>query len=319
MNDETVSGDMTAERGLDCPVCRQQGRGGNWFCVDPSHKTTTHLSGDDFQASGDGYELAAHRNGDGSVTIKATAVVTLPNDDAADFADWLRRVCPRHEIAQLRGWKESAMTVLAEWDRVHEALGQPGPLGASKALSSLAEIERLVAAVAGLQEEGRPEPRRQELRDEDAWADCVICEAPQWRVCWNCSSPELRSREAGTGEPRPEPARYSCGNPEPHEAHVHGLFSATNGAWCVGVPAAPPVPEKEPEKVWRCVNPEGMNKPCAERGLLRYTLPHIAFCGLVDAPAEPHPWGEVALPGEDAWRTEDAAVDAPTATPGGEG
>ena len=52
----------------------------------------------------------------------------------------------RREIAELRAWKESALVVLSEWDRVHEALGSPGPLGMSKATCSLVEIERRSAA-----------------------------------------------------------------------------------------------------------------------------------------------------------------------------
>ena len=56
------------------------------------------------------------------------------------------------ETADLRAWKESAMSVLAEWDRVHDALGRPGPLGRSLALNTLAEVERLVAENARLRE-----------------------------------------------------------------------------------------------------------------------------------------------------------------------
>ena len=52
----------------------------------------------------------------------------------------------------LRAWKESAMSVLAEWDRVHDALGRPGPLGRSLALNTLAEVERLSAENARLRE-----------------------------------------------------------------------------------------------------------------------------------------------------------------------
>lgn len=53
------------------------------------------------------------------------------------------------EIERLRGWKESAMSVMAEWDAVFEALGRPGPLGGSKATSALAEVERLRAESGG--------------------------------------------------------------------------------------------------------------------------------------------------------------------------
>lgn len=56
------------------------------------------------------------------------------------------------ETADLRAWKESAMSVLAEWDRVHDALGRPGPLGRSLALNTLAEVERLSAENERLRE-----------------------------------------------------------------------------------------------------------------------------------------------------------------------
>lgn len=44
------------------------------------------------------------------------------------------------------------MSVLAEWDRVHDALGRPGPLGRSLALNTLAEVERLSAENERLRE-----------------------------------------------------------------------------------------------------------------------------------------------------------------------
>jgi len=49
----------------------------------------------------------------------------------------------RAENERLRDWKASAMSVLGEWDRVFMALGEPGPLGGSKAANALAEVERL--------------------------------------------------------------------------------------------------------------------------------------------------------------------------------
>lgn len=47
------------------------------------------------------------------------------------------------ELASLRRWKQEAMTVLAEWDRVHEALGRPGALGESKASGALAAVDAM--------------------------------------------------------------------------------------------------------------------------------------------------------------------------------
>ena len=44
-------------------------------------------------------------------------------------------------LEQLLAWKDSAMKVLRQWDEVFNALGSPGPLGASKAKSALDEIE----------------------------------------------------------------------------------------------------------------------------------------------------------------------------------
>ena len=47
------------------------------------------------------------------------------------------------EVERLAEWKRSAIGVLAAWDAVFDALGQPGPLGGSKAENALAEVERL--------------------------------------------------------------------------------------------------------------------------------------------------------------------------------
>lgn len=45
------------------------------------------------------------------------------------------------ELDQLRRWKEEAMLVLAEWERVWEAAGRAGPLGGSKAENVRRKIE----------------------------------------------------------------------------------------------------------------------------------------------------------------------------------
>ena len=70
------------------------------------------------------------------------------------------------EAADLRAWKESATTVLAEWDRVFDALGQPGPLGGSKAANALTEVERRTAENERLRAE----------RDDLAQGDAVVME-----------------------------------------------------------------------------------------------------------------------------------------------
>ena len=48
-------------------------------------------------------------------------------------------------IERLRGWKADALVVMADEDRVWQAAGRPGPLGASKSECVIAEIERLTA------------------------------------------------------------------------------------------------------------------------------------------------------------------------------
>lgn len=47
------------------------------------------------------------------------------------------------EVEQLRRWRTEATLALNEWDKVYQALGQPGALGDSLAAASLAEIKRL--------------------------------------------------------------------------------------------------------------------------------------------------------------------------------
>ena len=53
------------------------------------------------------------------------------------------------ELARLRRWKAEAIAVLDQWERLHIALGSPGRLGESKAVASLAEIQRRIVAAAG--------------------------------------------------------------------------------------------------------------------------------------------------------------------------
>lgn len=55
--------------------------------------------------------------------------------------------CIREEVEPLEVWKESAIKVMGEWDKVWTALGNPGKLGESTATASLAEVVRLRALV----------------------------------------------------------------------------------------------------------------------------------------------------------------------------
>jgi hypothetical protein len=56
-------------------------------------------------------------------------------------ADLARRAL--EHIEYLERWQAEATAVLAEWDRVHEALGSPGQLGRSMAVASRREVLRL--------------------------------------------------------------------------------------------------------------------------------------------------------------------------------
>lgn len=60
------------------------------------------------------------------------------------IADFKQAIADRDEqIKQLRAWKESALSVLAEWDAAYVACGSPGPLGESKAVAVRSKIEQL--------------------------------------------------------------------------------------------------------------------------------------------------------------------------------
>jgi len=89
------------------------------------------------------------------MTPEARAEVRFPlDDDAPDFDNVLRQrgyfTAIREQVEPLEGWKESAIKVLGEWDKVHEALGKPGKLGESMAAASLAEVQKLRALVQEL-------------------------------------------------------------------------------------------------------------------------------------------------------------------------
>lgn len=48
-----------------------------------------------------------------------------------------------YELDRLRKWKKEAQLVMADWEKVWEALGSPGELGQSKAEAALEEIKKL--------------------------------------------------------------------------------------------------------------------------------------------------------------------------------
>lgn len=50
-------------------------------------------------------------------------------------------------VAELTGWKESAMEVLSGWEAVHLALGRPGRLGESKSKGALERVAELTATI----------------------------------------------------------------------------------------------------------------------------------------------------------------------------
>ena len=58
----------------------------------------------------------------------------------------------RAEVDRLIAWKVEAMTVLREWEQVWVDAGRPGRLGCSKAAGVRAELARLRACNAALEE-----------------------------------------------------------------------------------------------------------------------------------------------------------------------
>ena len=65
------------------------------------------------------------------------------------------------QVRELERWKAEGMVVLAEWDRVWEALGRPGRLGESKALSVLAALSGVSGPTGFVRRAGqRTDPSR---------------------------------------------------------------------------------------------------------------------------------------------------------------
>ena len=63
------------------------------------------------------------------------------------------------ELRNLRRLVVEAMAVMADWERVWDALGRPGLLGQSKAKASLAEVIELRAVGADIEDTGRERER----------------------------------------------------------------------------------------------------------------------------------------------------------------
>lgn len=83
--------------------------------------------------------------------------------DALGFdndAELIRRIIdPQTTVGQLRSWKNLAMQVLAEWDKIHEELGKPGRLGQTKSNASLEEVQRWKDEInAAFDATGQPAP-----------------------------------------------------------------------------------------------------------------------------------------------------------------
>lgn len=70
----------------------------------------------------------------------------LDSNDARALlvGDARRTICQLDAAAQdLLRWKDEALTVLGQWEKVWQAAGRPGPLGRSMAENTAAEIARL--------------------------------------------------------------------------------------------------------------------------------------------------------------------------------
>jgi hypothetical protein len=101
-------------------------------------------------------------------------VIWLSTEQADSFSNCESLIS---DCASLVRWKDEALEVLNEWEKVYEALGSPGALGASKALSALAEVQRVTepeqlpdGIKAGyLLDPGAKVPEGWEVRCVDGW------------------------------------------------------------------------------------------------------------------------------------------------------
>lgn len=83
----------------------------------------------------------------------AGGIAYLPEDD--DNTEAVARAMASvpellARIAELEAWKDSASSVLAQWDETWRAAGEPGPLGQSKAGNVRRRIDSLSGEVARL-------------------------------------------------------------------------------------------------------------------------------------------------------------------------
>ena len=80
------------------------------------------------------------------------------------------------EVRRLRDWKQSAMTVLSEWEQTWDEAGRPGKLGGSKAVGVREEIARLRVLSAHPTEE-TDHPDAQDI--EAMWSPKLVRKYPE--------------------------------------------------------------------------------------------------------------------------------------------
>lgn len=99
----------------------------------------------------DDWTLADHIEAIASILTDDGTCPTLPLDVNSGLI--MNMLDAAAELRRLERWKSEALIVLAEWGKVHEALGSPGRLGeVSKAKASLAEVKRLKQEVKDLRD-----------------------------------------------------------------------------------------------------------------------------------------------------------------------
>jgi hypothetical protein len=101
-------------------------------------------------------------------------IASIPQDESnVSICDEVKKL--QREVRELKGWKESAMIVLAEWEQVWEAAGKPGRLGDSKAGAVREHL-----AVAVKKTTNTPEP--EEVQDAQGGCRQQACAAPRYLV-----------------------------------------------------------------------------------------------------------------------------------------
>lgn len=109
------------------------------------------------------------------------------------------------QIGQLRGWKESAMSVLSEWDDTYEACGSPGQLGGSKAKALRDRFEQLLAENVRLKDERNHSLDREFLGKLVRmtwvdWASKQLCPKPSWLIPWEALDEVSKEVDRQIGE-----------------------------------------------------------------------------------------------------------------------